>query len=96
MGCACCMWWSGVAGGSLRVAERLARVASELAGRSDADGDVIRDLQAAEATLADDNRRLVRANGALNAKKNRIRTVPASERKSTGRVGRPRGTKRPP
>ncbi len=93
MGCACCMWWSGVAGGSLRVAERLARVASELAGRSDADGDVIRDLQAAEAALADDNRRLVRANGALNAKKNRIRTVPASERKSTGRVGRPRGTR---
>ncbi len=60
---------------------------AELAGRSDADGDVIRDLQAAEAALADDNRRPVRANGALNAKKNRIRTVPASERKSTGRGG---------
>lgn len=90
MGCACCMWRSGVAGGSPGVAGRLACVTSELADRNDIDGDVIRALQAAEAALADDNRRLALANRALNAKKNKIKSVSATDRKSTGVAGRPR------
>ena len=93
MDCACCTWWSGVAGGLLGVAGRLTRIASELACRNAAGEQTILLLQAAEAALADDNRRLVRANKALNARKNHIRTVPASDRTSTGVVGRPRGTK---
>ena len=91
-GCACCGWWGGVAGGSLAVAERLAGIALYMAVGNAAGENTILRLQAAEAALADDNRRLVDANRSLNAEKNRIKPVPASDRKSTGVRGRPRGT----
>ena len=92
MGCKCCKWWNEVAGGSLRAAWSLAGVAAGLADQNDSGEDTIRTLQAAEAALADDNRRLVGANRELNAKKNKIKAVPATDRTSTGMVGRPRGT----
>ena len=92
MGCKCRKWWNEVAGGSLRAAWSLAGVAAGLADQNDSGEDTIRMLQAAEATLADDNRRLVGANRELNAKKNKIKAVPATDRTSTGMVGRPRGT----
>ena len=91
-GCPCCGWWGGVAGGSLEVAGRLARTALHMAVGNAAGEKTILRLQAAEAALADDNRRLARANRSLNAGKNKIRSVPATDRKGTGRPGRPRGT----
>ena len=93
MGCECCRWWNGVAGGSLRVAETLATLAGRLAGQNDSSEDTIRMLQATEATLAGDNQKLAQANRRLNAKKNKIKTVPDKDRASAGMVGRPRGSK---
>ncbi|MCE2509330.1 MAG: hypothetical protein J4G04_08620 [Nitrosopumilaceae archaeon] len=73
MGCECCKWWNGVAGGSLRVAETLATLATlagRLAGQNDSGEDTIRMLQAIEEALADDNQNLAQANRRLNARKN--------------------------
>ena len=64
-----------------------------LAGENTAKDDTICGLQATEATLVEDNRRLVKANKDLNAKNNKIKTVPDKDRVCTGRRGRPPGQK---
>ena len=64
-----------------------------LAGENTAKDDTICGLQATEATLVEDNRRLVKANKKLNAKNNKIKTVPDKDRVCTGRRGRPPGQK---
>lgn len=83
----------GIIGEVLTMAKRLAGVASAKAEDCSAKGHVVRTLQEAKSALAEDNRRLVRANKKLNAENNKIRTVPDKDRESTGRVGRPRGQK---
>ena len=55
--------------------------------------ETIQELQVTESALKSDNERLTKANKQLNAEKNNIRTVPDKERASTGKVGRPRGSK---
>ena len=93
MECGTCIWWA-------RLTARLARVGAGLAGRNASGEDAIRELRDAEVNLtkdnerlAKDNERLAKTNKRLNAKKNGIRTVPDKDRTSTGKVGRPRGTK---
>ena len=91
--CSCCEQWQEIAGRSLSVAERLARIASALAGKNAYSEGIIHTLQAAEAALAGDNQWLARANKDLNAENNKIKTVPDKDRVSTGVVGRPPGQK---
>lgn len=91
--CRCCGTWMGIIGGVLTMAKRLAGIASDKAEDCSAKGHAVRALQETKSALAEDNRRLVRANKKLNAENNKIRTVPDKDRKSTGKVGRPRGQK---
>ena len=110
--CRCCGHWQEIASRSLSVAERVAHIASTLAGKDVSSEEIIWTLQAAEAALAGenaakddiicrqrrphwlrDNRRLVKANKKLNARNNKIKTVPDKDRVCTGRRGRPPGQK---
>ena len=52
-----------------------------------AKNDTVQILHATEAKLESDNKKLKKANKKLNAENNRISTVPANDRKSTGKPG---------
>ena len=87
---------AGIAEGSLGAAERLAGIASELAGERASLEEGTRRLQEERAALAGDNERLSRANKKLNAENNgikRTKTVPGTDRTSSGRPGRRPGCK---
>ena len=86
MRCDACIWCAGLAA-------RLASVGVGLTGRNASGEDAIRELQGAEAKMTKDNKRLTKDSKRLNAKKNGIFPVPDKDRTSTGKVGRPCGTK---
>ena len=85
-GCHCCISWMGIV-------ERLINVVATLISDCNAKYDTVRILQATEAELESDIKRLKKANKKLNAENNHIYTVPANDRKSTGKPGRRPGCK---
>ena len=84
--------WKGVVMGLLDVCYVAVDLASKVAAKNDMDDADIQTMQATISDITKDNKKLTRVNKELNAKKNGINTVPANDKVSTKKPGRPRGT----
>ena len=92
----CCRRLADIAEGSLGAAERLACIASALAGERASLEEGTRWLHEERAALAGDDERLSRANKKINAENNgikRTKTVPGTDRTGSGQPGRRAGCK---
>lgn len=89
--CKCCGWWLRCIDRMANVSVKCLNVATMIAKNKAHDENVIRQLQVNETALIHDNKLYAKANRELNAKKNNIRQVTAFDKKSTGRMGRPKG-----
>ena len=91
--CPCCASWMGIVERLVDVINHMTNVAATLVAENNTKYDTVQMLQAIEAVLESDNKKLKKANKKLNAENNHIRTVPSNDRKSTGKPGRKPGCK---
>lgn len=77
----------------VNVINHMTNVAATLVAENNTKDDTVQMLQAIGAVLESDNKKLKKANKKLNAENNHIRTVPANDRKSTGKPDRRPGCK---